>query len=101
MQITEMKINDIIPYEKNPRVNEGAAVKKVAKSIEQFGFKVPMVLDKDNVIITGHTRYKAALLLGMETVPVIVAKDFSPKQIKAYRIRWNNTALMKIGRAHV
>ena len=54
-----MKLKDIIPYEKNPRKNDGA-VKQVAESIKQFGFKVPIVIDKNNVIVCGHTRYKSA-----------------------------------------
>ena len=62
MNIIEMKIGDIIPYEKNPRKNDDA-VKYVAESIKQFGFKVPIVIDKNNVIVCGHTRYKSARLL--------------------------------------
>ena len=62
MKIVEMKIGDIIPYEKNPRKNDDA-VKYVAESIKQFGFKVPIVIDKNNVIVCGHTRYKSARLL--------------------------------------
>lgn len=62
VKIVEMKIGDIIPYEKNPRKNDDA-VKYVAESIKQFGFKVPIVIDKNNVIVCGHTRYKSARLL--------------------------------------
>ena len=67
MQIIEKKISELKPYEKNPRRNDNA-VDYVAKSIEQFGFKVPIVIDKNNVIVAGHTRYKAAKKLGLKTV---------------------------------
>jgi ParB-like chromosome segregation protein Spo0J len=86
-----MLIGDIKPYEKNPRNNE-EAVEKVANSIKEFGFKVPIVVDKDNVIVTGHTRYKASQLLGLEVVPVIKATDLNPKQIKAFRVADNKVA---------
>lgn len=91
MNIIEMKIADIIPYENNPRRNE-EAVQYVANSIRQFGFKVPIVIDKENVIVAGHTRALAAESLGMETVPVIVADDLTDKQIRAFRIADNKTA---------
>ena len=68
MDIVEKKLADIKPYEKNPRKNDNA-VDTVANSISQFGFKVPIVIDKDNVIICGHTRYKASKKLGLEVVP--------------------------------
>jgi ParB-like chromosome segregation protein Spo0J len=74
MQIVEKKLKDIIPYEKNPRKNDNA-VDAVASSISQFGFKVPVVIDKDGVIVCGHTRYKAAKKLGLEKVPCVVADD--------------------------
>ena len=67
MEIKEMKIADLKPYEKNPRMNENA-VPYVANSIKEFGFKVPIIIDKKNVIVAGHTRYKAAMQLGMDTV---------------------------------
>lgn len=85
MQIVEKKITDVIPYENNPRYNDNA-VDAVAKSIEEFGFQQPLVLDKDNVIIVGHTRYKASLKLGLETVPCVIADKLSEEQIKAYRL---------------
>lgn len=88
MQIVEKKITDIKPYEKNPRKNDGA-VDAVANSISQFGFKVPVVIDKDNVIVCGHTRYKAAEKLGLKTVPCVVADDLTDEQIKAYRLADN------------
>ena len=90
-QIIEKNINELVPYEKNPRYNENA-VDYVAKSIQQFGWKVPIVIDKNNVIVTGHTRYKAAQLLGIKTIPCIVADDLTDAQIKAYRIADNKVA---------
>ena len=85
MQIEYKKIGDIIPYENNPRYND-EAVEYVANSIKEFGFKVPIVVDKDNIIVTGHTRYKAAKLLGMEEIPVIKADDLNEQQIKTFRV---------------
>lgn len=91
MQIIEKKLTEIKPYEKNPRNND-AAVPYVANSIQKFGFKVPIVIDKNGVIVAGHTRYKAALQLELETVPVVIADDLTPKQIKAFRIADNKTS---------
>lgn len=91
MDIVEMKIGDIRPYEKNPRLNDGA-VEKVAESIRNFGFKQPIVVDADGVIIAGYTRYKAAQRLGMKTVPVLVASDLSPEKVKAYRLADNKVS---------
>src|SRR5260221_12337553 len=91
MNIEWRKINDIKPYENNPRVND-AAVDAVAKSIQKFGWRQPIVVDKDGVIVVGHTRYKAALKLGLEQVPVHVANDLTPEQARAYRIADNQTA---------
>ncbi len=91
MQIVEKKINDIKPYEKNPRKNDNA-VDAVANSIKEFGFKVPVVIDKDNVIVCGHTRYKAAQKLGLDVVPCVVADDLTEEQIKAYRLADNKVA---------
>lgn len=91
LTVTEVDINSIIPYEHNPRNNE-KAVAYVADSIRNFGFKVPIVIDKDNVIVTGHTRYKAALSLNMDTVPCIVATDLTPEQAKAFRIADNKVS---------
>jgi len=84
-------IDDIRPYEGNPRVND-QAVDAVAASLAEFGFRQPIVVDADGVIIVGHTRWKAAKKLGLAKVPVHVAKDLSPEQIKAYRIADNQTA---------
>lgn len=91
MTIKEIKTADLIPYENNPRNND-AAVDAVANSIKQFGFKVPIVIDKDNVIVAGHTRLKAAEKLGLDKVPCIVADDLTEEQIKAFRLADNKTA---------
>ena len=90
IEIQYKKLEEIIPYENNPRKNEGA-VEYVANSIKEFGFKVPIIVDKDNVIVTGHTRYKAAQQLGLKEVPVIQAEDLTEDQIKAFRIADNKT----------
>jgi DNA modification methylase len=93
MLVEERPINSVRPYEKNPRLND-AAVDAVASSILEFGFRQPIVVDEQDIIIVGHTRYKAALKLGLETVPVHVAKGLSPAQAKAYRIADNQTATL-------
>ena len=85
MKIEPWKLDRIHLYENNPRLND-EAVEAVVASIREFGFRQPIVVDTDGVIICGHTRYKAALKLGLEKAPVHVAKDLSPEQIKAYRI---------------
>jgi ParB-like chromosome segregation protein Spo0J len=91
MQVEYRKLGDITPYHNNPRLND-AAVDAVAKSIREYGFNQPLVLDEEGVIVVGHTRYKAALKLGLEEVPVYVAKGLTPEQIKAYRLADNATA---------
>ena len=91
MKIESWPIERVKPYDNNPRVNDGA-VDAVASSIREFGFRQAIVVDPDGVIICGHTRYKAAQKLGLEKVPVHVAKDLTPDQIKAYRIADNKTA---------
>lgn len=88
MQIEQRSISTIRPYENNPRQNDDA-VAAVAESIRQFGFRVPIVVDRDGVIIAGHTRLKAALKLGMTEVPVHVAADLTPDQVRALRIADN------------
>lgn len=88
MNVINKKVNEIIPYENNPRKNEDA-VQYVANSIKEFGFKVPIIIDKDNVVVAGHTRLLAAKQLGMEEVPCVIADDLTPKQIKAFRIADN------------
>lgn len=89
-KITIMALTDITPYENNPRNNE-EAVEKVANSIKEFGFNQPIVVDKDNVIIVGHTRYLAAQELGLTKAPVIVAGNLSDEQARAYRLADNKT----------
>jgi len=91
MQIEIRDIATIRPYDRNPRDND-AAVDAVAASIRQFGFRQPIVVDDLGVIICGHTRYKAALKLGLRQVPVHVARDLTPDQVRAYRIADNKTA---------
>lgn len=91
MKINLKAISDIKPYENNPRVNDNA-VDAVAKSIEQFGFRQPIVVDSAGVIICGHTRFKAAVKLGIDKVPVHVADNLTEDQVKAYRIADNKTA---------
>ena len=89
--IAWVSIERVIPYEKNPRRNDGAAVAKVAASLREFGWRQPIVVDAKGVIIAGHTRLKAALSLGMTEVPVHVATNLSNAQAKAYRIADNRT----------
>lgn len=91
MDIVLKKISDIRPYENNPRKND-EAVKYVAESIKQFGFKVPIVIDKDGIIVAGHTRYKAAKKLNLKEVPCIVADDLTDEQVKAFRLADNKVA---------
>lgn len=91
MRVQNIKIDKIKPYENNPRLND-AAVDGVAESIRQFGFKVPLVIDKNNVIVCGHTRYKASLKLGLESVPCIKADDLSDDKIKAFRLADNKVS---------
>ena len=81
MDIVTKRLNEIMPYEKNPRKND-EAVKCVAESIKEFGFKVPVVIDAAGVIVAGHTRYKAAKKLKLQEVPCIVADDLTEEQIK-------------------
>lgn len=91
MEIKMIKIENLKPYVNNPRFNDDA-VKYVAESIKEFGFKVPMVIDKNNEIVAGHTRYKASLELGLKEVPCIVADDLTEEQIKAFRLADNKVS---------
>lgn len=91
MKVQNVSIDSIKPYENNPRDNDGG-VDAVANSIKEFGWQQPIVVDKDNVIIVGHTRYKAAKKLGMDKVPVVVADNLSDEQAKAYRLADNKTS---------
>ena len=85
MKVLDIKLSDITPYENNPRNNE-EAVEPVLNSIKEFGFKVPIVIDKNNIIVAGHTRYKAAKKLKLKTVPCIIADDLNEEQIRAFRL---------------
>ena len=90
MTIKQILITNIKPYENNPRNNENA-IDKVAESIKEFGFQNPIIIDENNVIICGHTRYEAGLKLGLKEVPVIVA-NLTEEQAKAYRLADNKTS---------
>lgn len=91
MNVEYRPVTELIPYENNPRRND-PGVKAVAASIREFGFKVPIIVDADGVIVAGHTRLKAALKLRMKEVPVIVADDLTPEQIKAFRLADNKVS---------
>lgn len=91
MQIISKNIKEIKEYENNPRNNDNA-VEYVAKSINDFGFKIPIIIDKNNIIVAGHTRYKAAKKLNLSEIPCIVADDLTDEQIKAFRLVDNKSA---------
>lgn len=90
MEVVNIAVNDILPYEHNPRKNEDA-VEYVMNSIRDFGFKQPLVLDENHVIIVGHTRWMAAKRLGMKEVPCVIASDLSEEKARAYRLADNKT----------
>lgn len=90
MKIEEKRLEEIRPYKNNPRLNE-AAVDAVAASIKEFGFRVPVLLDKGGTIIAGHTRYKAAKLLGLERIPCIVIDGLTDEDVRQLRIVDNKT----------
>ena len=90
MEVELRSIDDLKPYENNPRVNDDA-VDAVAASLRECGFRQPIVVDDDGVIIAGHTRFKAAQKLGLDKVPVHVARGLTPEQVKAYRLADNAT----------
>ena len=103
MQIIQIKVNNLIPYENNPRNND-EATQYVAESIRNFGFKVPIIIDKNNIIVAGHTRLKAAMQLGIEEVPCIIVDDLTEEQVRAFRLadnkvgeisEWNYDLLQK------
>lgn len=91
LKLVYKKVSDIFEYDKNPRKND-PAVNAVANSIKEFGFKVPIIIDCNNVIVAGHTRIKAARLLGIEKIPCICANDLTEQQIKAFRLADNKVA---------
>ena len=90
MEVLNLKIDEIKPYENNPR-NNLDAVDATANSIKEFGWRQPIVVDKDKVIVAGHTRYYAAKKLGYDVVPVVDASDLSDEQVRAYRLADNKT----------
>lgn len=92
MKIESVAIDKVKPYEKNPRLNE-ATIDKLAKSIKEFGFRQPLVVDSSFNIIAGHTRLLAAKKLGLSEVPIHIADNLTPKQIKAYRIADNRIGM--------
>ena len=93
MNIQNISLTDIHPYARNPRKND-KAVKNVAASIREFGFLVPLVIDRNHEIVAGHTRYKAAKSLGMKTVPCVIADELTEDQIKAFRLADNKVGEM-------
>ena len=90
MEVKNVSVKDIVPYENNPRKNADA-VQVVMNSIREFGFKQPIVLDENNVIVVGHTRFMAAKKLGYTEVPCIIASDLTEEQVNAYRLADNKT----------
>lgn len=91
MEVKLLRIEDITPYENNPRQND-EAVEPVMHSIREFGFKVPVVVDRDRIIVAGHTRYKAAVKMGLKEIPCIVAEDLDDEKVRAFRLADNKTA---------
>ena len=91
MIVSEESLESVIPYIRNPRKNEDS-IEKVAASIKEFGFRQPIVVDSGNVIVAGHTRYEAAKRLGLKTIPVHVAGNLTPQQVKSYRIADNRVS---------
>lgn len=91
IEVVSRFVNELVPYENNPRKISDEAIDAVAESIQEFGFKNPILIDKNNVIIAGHTRRLASLKLGLETVPCVVVDDLTPQQIKALRLADNKT----------
>jgi len=92
MEIETVSVNDVREYERNPRQISEGAIAAVARSIQSFGFKVPIIVDKANTIIAGHTRLRAAKKLGEKTVPIIQADDLTHEQVKAFRVADNQLA---------
>ena len=92
MKIENADINTIKPYENNPRKLKDSAIEKVAMSLKEYGFRQPIVVDKDRIIVVGHTRYRASKKLGLKEVPITIADNLTPEKINAYRIADNRTA---------
>lgn len=91
LEIQMLAVSELVPYANNPRKNK-KAINSVAKSIKDFGFRVPIVVDENKVIVCGHTRYEACKKLGMKKVPCIMADDLNEEQVKAFRLVDNNVA---------
>jgi len=91
INIQNIELGKLKPYKNNPRKNDGA-VDKLAESIREFGFKVPVIIDKNFEIVAGHTRVKAATKLGLDSVPCVIAEDLTPEQVKAFRLVENKSA---------
>lgn len=91
LRVSYKNIDEIIPYKNNPRKNDNA-VEYVKNSIKDFGFKVPIVIDEDNIVVAGHTRLKAAKELNLDRIPCIVADDLTEEQIKAFRLADNKVS---------
>lgn len=91
MNIVEKRLDELQPYENNPRKNDNA-VPYVAESIKRYGFKNPIIIDKDGVIVAGHTRYLASIELGLDKVPCIIADDLTEEEIKEFRLVDNKTS---------
>src|SRR5699024_3221297 len=92
MEIKNISLSELKEYENNPRLINDEAVDRVAASIKEFGFKVPIIVDENNVIVAGHTRKLAAQSIGMDEIPVIIADDLTEEQIKAFRLADNKVA---------
>ena len=92
MQIEIADIESIKPYKNNPRKLSDTAIEKVAMSLKEYGFRQPIVVDKDRIIVAGHTRFRASQKLGLEQVPISIIDNLTPEQINAYRIADNRTA---------
>jgi len=92
LELTWLPIESVTPYASNPRLMTDSAVVKVAASIKAFGWKQPIVVDEEGVIVVGHTRYAGALRLGLTEVPCVIADDLTPAEAKAYRLADNRTA---------
>lgn len=91
MEIKQVKLSDLIPYENNAKKHDETQIKNVAKSIKDYGFVQPIVIDKDNVIVIGHCRYEASKMLGMEKVPRVLVDSLTDEQVKALRLIDNKT----------
>lgn len=91
MEIKQVKLSDLIPYENNAKKHDETQIKNVAKSIKEYGFVQPIVIDKDNVIVIGHCRYEASETLGMEEVPCVLVDSLTDEQVRALRLVDNKT----------